>query len=121
MNADVAVYVAIAAGVGVPLVALLFRSGSDNRSSFASEARLLMEGQKEATERAERDRDYWRAGSPLIKQETERVEQRLNDHIEASERFHAQVYEDISEVGHEVDDLRRNVRDMFNKRQSESV
>ena len=44
-----------------------------------------------------------------------RIEGKLDEHIEASDKVEARVYADMAELGGEVDVLRRNMRDLSNR------
>ena len=53
-------------------------------------------------------------GGASMRDAITRIEGKLTDHIEASDRVEARVYSDLAEVGGEVDVLRRLVRELNN-------
>lgn len=53
VNGETAAYVAIAAGVGIPMIGMLFKVMQDGRASFASESKQL-------TDYLRAERDEWR-------------------------------------------------------------
>ena len=54
MDGELAAYVAIAAGVGIPMIGLLMKVGQEGRSSFMSESNQL-------NDHLRLERDEWRA------------------------------------------------------------
>ena len=121
MDAATAAIIAGAAGILVPLLIVMVQNGQSGRSAFVTEARLLLDAQTARAEQAEHERNQLRDGSPMLRAELKHLTARLDDHIASEEYTHTKMGLDMSELGREVDTLRRNMRDLWNKRGPEAT
>lgn len=116
MDSNLAAIIAIAASISVPMIILMLQSRQSGRSSFATEARWLYEAQAARAERAEHDLEVARSGPPSVQGDINQLRADLHDHKASDEYVHNAINADLAELGREFDTLRRQVRDLFNKR-----